>query len=203
MDDKIKIKIILGTVRQGRFGERPARWIMDQLKEWPEVDAELLDLKDYPMPFFDSAMSPSMMKMKYPNDVVQRWSAKINDGDAFIMISPEYNHGYSSVIKNALDWLSPEWGKKPVSFVSYGSASGARAIEQLREVAIELNMVPIKKSMHIPWDVMMKSFQNAGISNDELLTPMRKSMGPDHLADLVNNLLWYAKMLKEARIKGA
>ncbi|MDE1848346.1 MAG: NAD(P)H-dependent oxidoreductase, partial [Candidatus Micrarchaeota archaeon] len=103
MDEKIKIKIILGTIRQGRFGERPANWIYDQIKSWEGVDVELVDLKDYPMPFFDAPTSPAMMNMQYPNQVVQKWSDKIKQADAFIIVSPEYNHGYSSVLKNAMD----------------------------------------------------------------------------------------------------
>jgi NAD(P)H-dependent FMN reductase len=202
MENKIKIGIIIGSVRNGRFGERPAKWIEEELKQWTDVDAELIDLKDYPMPFFDSPTSPSMMGKKYPNDVVQKWSAKIDDKDAYIMVSPEYNHGYSSALKNALDWLNPEWSRKPVGFVSYGSAAGARAIEQLRQVAIELSMVPIRKSIHINWDFIMKTWENKEIKNAELFAPLRKGMGPDHLADFVNDLLWMAKAMKEARSKG-
>jgi NAD(P)H-dependent FMN reductase len=199
MDEKIKIKIILGSIRQGRFCERPAKWINDELKNWSGVDVELLDLKDYPMPFFDSAISPSMMNRKYPNETVQKWSDKINEGDAFIIVSPEYNHGYSSVLKNALDWTSPEWAKKAVGFVSYGSAGGARAIEQLREIVIELQMIPIKKSIHMSWDFIAKALNNKDISNAELFTPLRTSMGPDHLAAFVEDLLWMSKALKAAR----
>ncbi len=198
-NDRIRIKIILGSVRNGRFGERPAGWINDELKNWNGVEAELLDLKDYPMPFFDSAMSPSMLGKKYPNETVQKWSNKIDEADAYVIVSPEYNHGYSSVLKNALDWLSPEWSRKPVGFVSYGSASGARAIEQLRQVAIELNMVPIRKSIHLNWEFIMKSWSNKDISNAELFAPVRKDMGPDHLADFVAELLWMAKTLRAAR----
>ncbi len=198
-NDRIRIKIILGSVRNGRFGERPAGWINDELKNWDGIEAELLDLKDYPMPFFDSAMSPSMLGKKYPNETVQKWSNKIDEADAYVIVSPEYNHGYSSVLKNALDWLSPEWSRKPVGFVSYGSASGARAIEQLRQVAIELNMVPIRKSIHLNWEFIMKSWSNKDISNAELFAPVRKDMGPDHLADFVAELLWMAKTLRAAR----
>jgi NAD(P)H-dependent FMN reductase len=200
--DKIKIKIILGSIREGRFGERPANWINEELKNWEGVDAELLDLKDYPMPFFDAPMGPSMMNMKYPNETVQKWSDKIKEADAFIVVSPEYNHGYSSVLKNALDWLGPEWSMKPAGFVSYGSVSGARAIEQLRTVAIELNMVPIKKSIHIGWEFMMSAWNNKSISNADLFAPLRKGTGPmgsDHLAAFMENLLWMARALKSAR----
>ena len=199
MDQKIKIKIIIGSIRSGRFGERPANWIKEEIKSWTDIDAELLDLKDYPMPFFDSPTSPSMMNMKYSNETVQKWSNKINEADAFIMVSPEYNHGYSSVLKNALDWLSPEWSRKPVGFVSYGSASGARAIEQLRTVVIELKMVPIPRSIHINWEFIAKSWNNKEISNSELFSPIRKSMGPDHLAAFIDDLFWMARALKTAR----
>lgn len=199
MEDKIRIRIILGSVRNGRFGERPAGWINDELKNWDGVEADIVDLKDYPMPFFDSATSPAMLGKKYPNETIQKWSDKVDSADAFIIVSPEYNHGYSSVLKNAMDWLSPEWSRKPVGFVSYGSASGARAIEQLREVAIELNMVPIRKSIHLNWEFIMKSWSNKDMPNAELFAPVRKEAGPDHLADFMADLLWMARALKAAR----
>ena len=201
MSETIRVKAIIGSIREGRFGERPARWIYDELKSWDGIEAELLDLKDYPMPLFDTPTSPSMMNMKYPNEVVQRWSGKINDGDAFIMITPEYNHGYPSSLKNAIDWLSPEWSRKPVGFVSYGSAGGSRAIEQLRQVAIEMNMVPIKKSIHMGWEFIMKAASSKEIQNADLFSPLRKGMGPDHLAAFVDDLLWMARALKTARGK--
>lgn len=201
MAEKIKIKIILGSIRENRFGERPAKWIMDELKNWEGAEAELLDLKDYPMPLFNLYTSPGMLNMKYPDETVQKWSDKVKDADAYIIVSPEYNHGYSSVLKNALDWLKPEWVKKPVGFVSYGSAGGARAIEQLRAVAIELSMVPIQRSIHIGWEFMMKSMNDKNISNVDLFTPLRKSMGPDHLAVFMDDLLWMANALKVARNK--
>jgi len=199
MAENIKIKIILGSIRSNRFGERPAKWILDELKQWEGVDAELLDLKDYPLPMFDSPTSPGYMDMKYPNEVVQKWSSKVKEGDAYIIISPEYNHGYSSAVKNALDWLYPEWGRKPVGFLSYGSASGARAIEQLREVAIELNMVPIRKSIHISWDFMAKAMNDKTISNADLFAPLKTGHGVDHVKAFVDDLLWMAKALKAAR----
>ena len=199
MEEKIKIKIILGSIRQNRFGERPANWVNEQIKEWKDVDAELLDLRDYPMPFFDAPTSPAMMGMKYENETVQKWSDKIKDADAYIVVSPEYNHGYSGVLKNALDWLNPELSRKPIGFVSYGSAGGARAIEQLREVAIELNMVPIKKSIHISWEYIMRVWTEKDVTNADLFATLRKGKGPDHLADFVNDLLWMARALKAAR----
>lgn len=200
MDERIRVKVILGSVRQGRFGERPAKWLLEQASKLDGVDVELLDLRDYPMPFFDSAISPSMMNRKYQDPTVQKWADKLDEADAFIIVSPEYNHSYSGVLKNALDWTSPEWRRKPVGFVSYGSASGARAIEHLRMVVIELRAVPINRSIHINWDFIVKTFGDKGIDSNKLFAPLRDgSLGIDHVAVFLDELVWMAKALKGAR----
>ncbi len=204
MDEKIRIKIILGSVRQKRFGERPARWIEGQLKAWEGVDAELLDIKDYQLPWYDLPTSPKMLARKYPNEDVQRWADKLEEADAFIIISPEYNHGYPGQLKNAIDWTYPEWNRKPIGFVSYGSVSGARAVEQLREVVIELRGVPISRAIHIGQSITGKLAGNPNISNEELFAPLRDgSLGLDHLAVFMEDLLWMARALREARDKKA
>lgn len=146
----IKIKVIIGSTRQGRFGDKPAKWIFGQATNKGEIETELLDLRDYPMPFFDEPISPSMAKDPYKNEVVQKWTEKIEEADGFIIVTPEYNHGYSAVLKNALDYVYRGWNSKPVGFVSYGgSAGGTRAVQQLRQVAIELQMVPIRNGIHL------------------------------------------------------
>lgn len=203
MDKKLKIKIILGSIRPGRFGERPARWIFDEISKNKDLEVELLDLKDYQMPLFDSPTSPSMAGKKYENVMVQKWSAKIDEADGYVIVSPEYNHGYSSVLKNALDWIGPEWNKKPVGFVGYGSVGGSRAIEQLRGVAIELKMVPISRSIHIPWEIMMKTWAKTDIKNEELFEPLRKGGRYDHMQIFMDDLLWMAKALRSARDQDA
>jgi NAD(P)H-dependent FMN reductase len=117
MDTIIKIKVIIGSTRPNRFSEKPAYWIYEETQKREGATAELLDLRDYPMPFFDQPMPPSMSGGKYTNDVVKVWAEKIKDGDAFIIVTPEYNHGYPAVLKNALDSIFQEWNKKPVGFV--------------------------------------------------------------------------------------
>jgi len=134
----IKVKVILGSTREGRFGEQPANWIVEEAKRLNDVEVELLDLRSYPMPFYDEPKSPSTTKGIFPNEVIANWAKKIDEGDAFIIVTPEYNHGYPAVLKNALDYIYYEWNKKPVGFVSYGGVGGARVVEQLREVTIEL-----------------------------------------------------------------
>src|SRR5579872_3399556 len=131
----LKIQVIIGSTRQGRFSEKPAQWIFEEAKKKTGLEVELLDLRDYPMPFFNEPMSPSRVEGKYPNEAVQKWAKKIAEADGYIIVSPEYNHGYPAVLKNAMDSIYKEWNNKSVGFVSYGSVGGGRAVEQLRLVA--------------------------------------------------------------------
>ena len=141
------ISVIIGSTREGRFSEKPARWILDHLKKREAVDARLLDLRDFPMPFFDQPVTPAMPgRAPYKNEVVQRWTAAIAQSDGFVFVTPEYNYGPSAVLKNAIDWVYPEWNRKAAGFVSYGSAMGARGVQQLRETLIELQLAPIRSS---------------------------------------------------------
>jgi NAD(P)H-dependent FMN reductase len=133
------ISVIVGSTREGRFSEKPAHWILQHLKKREGVDARLLDLRDFPMPFFDQPVPPAMPgRPPYKGEIVQRWTAAIAESDGFIFVTPEYNYGPSAVLKNAIDWVYPEWNRKAAGFVSYGGTMGARSVQQLRETAIEL-----------------------------------------------------------------
>lgn len=199
METIIKIKVIIGSTREGRFSEKPAQWIFEEARKLEGAQVELLDLRDYEMPFFDSPVPPSMAKGQYSNEVVQKWAEKINEGDAFIIVSPEYNHGYSAVLKNALDVIYPEWHRKPVGFVSYGSALGVRSVEQLRQVAVELQMAPIRNAIHIPADIFMAAMMGNGPQGPEMFESIRKSPMGDPVERFFNDLFWWAKALKTAR----
>lgn len=197
----LKVKVILGSTRQGRFGDKPGNWIFDEAKNLKEMDVELLDLRDYPMPFFNEPVSPSMAGGKYNHDVVKKWAAKIKEADAFIIVTPEYNHGYPGVLKNAMDSIFPEWNKKPVGFVAYGSAGGARSVEQLREVAIELQMMPIRNAIHIPPIVYMAIMNEKVPVNPDLFKPIREPM--DRVKAFFDELVWAGKALRAAREEDA
>ena len=194
----IKIKVILGTTRQRRFGDKPAHWIAEEARAQPGADVELLDLRDYPMPFFDEPASPMWSKGQYSNEIVQRWADRIADGDAFIMVTPEYNHGYPAVLKNAIDYIYPEWVNKPVGFVSYGNAGGARAIEQLRQVVVEMKMLPLRTAIHIPGVVYMAVMHEPVPANPDLFRPLKEGR-VNHVARFFEELLWSARALKQAR----
>ena len=117
------ISVIAGSTRQGRFSEKPAQWILQQLHEREEIEARHLDLRDLPMPFFDQALPPAMPgRPPYEHDVVKKWTAQIAASDGFVFVAPECNYGPSAVLKNAIDWVYPEWNRKAAAFVSYGAA---------------------------------------------------------------------------------
>jgi NAD(P)H-dependent FMN reductase len=187
------ISVIVGSTREGRFSEKPARWIWQHLKRHADVDARLLDLRDYPMPFFDQPLTPAMPgRLGFQHEVVQKWTAAIARSDGFVFVTPEYNYGTSAVLKNAIDWVYPEWNRKAVGFVSYGSAMGARAVQQLRETAIEVQLAPIRSSVHIPVATLWAHYQggdvDAGLA--ELEAPAKA---------LIDDLLWWTAALKRAR----
>jgi len=193
MATPINIKVIVGSVREGRFADRGAKWIAEEVAKQEGVTVEVLDLIDYPMPFFNEAVSPSFKSEPYKNEVVAKWTSKIGEGDAFIMVTPEYNRGTSGVLKNAIDWVYPEWNNKPVAFLSYGSVGGARAVEQLRLNAIELQMAPIREAVHIPGD----QYFGALFGNGDF-TPIFANLAPK-VESMAKQLLWWARALKNAK----
>lgn len=185
----IKLYVILGSTRPNRKSEIVAPWVLNEMKKLPDVEVELVDLRDWPLPFYQEPTSVES-DMKYSIPLAHKWSDKIKQGDGFLIVTPEYNHGYTAVLKNALDYLETEWFKKPVAFVSYGgSTGGSRAVEQLRLVAVELKMVPISTGVHL---VRFKQ------ELDEQGVPKNPVYGKT-LEKLLADLVWYAKILKDAR----
>jgi NAD(P)H-dependent FMN reductase len=187
------ISVIIGSTREGRFSEKPARWIFEHVRRRGGVEARLLDLRDFPMPFFDQPMTPAMPgRTPYQHEVVQRWTAQIAAADGFIFVTPEYNYGPSAVLKNALDWVYPEWNRKAAAFVSYGSAMGARSVQQLRETMIELQIAPVRSSVHIPVATLWAHYQGGDV--DKGLAELEKPA-----TTMLDDLLWWTKALKTAR----
>ena len=197
--NSLTIHVIIGSTRHNRFSEKPAGYIFDELKKKEGVHAELIDLRDWPLPFYDEPVSPASNKGNYSNELGKKWASKVGEADGYIMVTPEYNHGYSAVLKNALDWVFPEWNGKPAGFVGYGNAGGARAIEQLRQVVIELDMVPIRSAIHIPTEVYLAVRNEKVPVNAELFKPLREGMRGDRVETFFNELIKTAKILKAAR----
>jgi NAD(P)H-dependent FMN reductase len=193
----IVISVIVGSTRPGRFSEKPAHWILDHLERRDGVDARLLDLRDYPMPFFDQPATPATPgREAFEHEAVQRWTAAIAQSDGFVFVTPEYNYGPAAVLKNAIDWVYPEWHRKAASFVSYGNVGGARSVQQLREIVIELQVAPIRAAVHIPVATLIAHYRGGDVEAGlaELAAPA---------SVMIDNLLWWTTALKTARAAAA
>ncbi|MEK6974027.1 MAG: NAD(P)H-dependent oxidoreductase [Nanoarchaeota archaeon] len=191
MKNNLDIKIILGSTREGRLGERVSKFVNSVTQKRKNIIFDFIDLKDWNIPFLNDKNPPGMGI--YSNDIVKKWAKKIDEGDAYIIITPEYNRGYPAVLKNVLDVIYKEWNNKPVAFVSYGgSVGGSRAVEQLRQVAIELQMAPIREGVHIA--MIWEAFDQ----NNEL---KNKQVYEQRVESMLDQLFWWANALKEARSK--
>lgn len=187
---KPKILVILGTTREGRRGIKVFNWAKSILSKNKDADFEFIDLKDWNLPFYDFPTSPSTERGLYHTKLQEKWSKKIDSADGFLMITSEYNHGYSAVLKNAIDYAWFEWNHKPITFISYGSAGGGlRAVEQLRQVAIELEMVPIRQQVLISG--IRQAFDDNGRIKDESFN--------HRLEDTVKYLVLWTKSLRKIR----
>jgi Predicted flavoprotein len=187
---KPKIGIVISTTRGNRFGEKPAKWILEIAEKRSDMEFELVDLRDYPLPFFEEPVSPAWGKPA--SEVAQKWAAKVDSLDGFIFVTAEYNHAPSGVLKNALDYAYNEFNRKPAAFLGYGGVGGARAVEQLRLICVELQMAPTRNAVHIAGGDFMGLWQQ-GKTFEEY----------PHLAQsaevMLDELAWWAKALKSAR----
>jgi NAD(P)H-dependent FMN reductase len=187
------VDVITGTTREGRFSERVADWVIHRLSARADVDVELIDLRDHPLPFFDGA-APARTGREYPRDDVARLGRTLDRADAFVVLTAEYNHGYPAVLKNAMDWTFVEWRRKPITFVGWGQVGGSRAIEQLRTVAIEFEMAPLRHAVHILPDILIPARQATDPTDVEVFAPL-----DGRLELAVDDLLWWAETLAARR----
>jgi NAD(P)H-dependent FMN reductase len=187
---KPKLAIVVGSIRPNRFAAHAAEWIKQVATEGGMFDVQVVDLKDYPIPMFAEEMSPAYSPSK--DQVAVRWQKKMAEFDAYIFTAAEYNRGPTAVLKNALDYAYKEWGNKSVAFVGYGGVGGARAIEQLRLNAIELQMAPIRTAVHILFPAYLAVVKEG-----------KKLRDFDYLnqnaRDMLHQLLWWTNALKNAR----
>lgn len=194
----MKVGVILGTVRESRHTEKLAKWVVNQAEARGDMEVELLDLKDYPMPFFEEPVSPKFNPDRKPSPAVQKWLDKLADKDAYVIVTPEYNHSIPGVLKNALDYTDFQVRRKPMSIVSHGSAGGARAAAHLKGIFSEIRGVPMSTNMALTMRVS-EVFDENGTLAEEVEA---KENGPkDNLANVLSDLVWYAEALAVARAK--
>jgi NAD(P)H-dependent FMN reductase len=188
---KLKIAVIVGSVRPTRQGDKPAKWIAELARKTGDFDVELVDLKDYPLPLFDAPASDFWAPT--PNETAAKWQAKLSAFDGYIFVTAEYNRSIPGALKNAIDWAYKPFIKKAAAFVGYGAVGGARAVEHLRNVMVELQVVPVRHGVHIGGaDFLAVMFGQK--TWDDILPTYAPST-----KDLFENLRWWAAATKAAR----
>jgi NAD(P)H-dependent FMN reductase len=191
---KLKIGVIISSTRPTRFGEIPAKWILEKANERPEIEAEILDLRDYNLPFFDEVASTAWAPSQNAN--AQKWQKKIAELDGYIFVTAEYNRAITGALKNALDQAYVEWNKKAFGAVGYGSLGGARAIENLRTIGVELQMASTRSAVHIAGADFMSV--HPGFGGTKSLTDIEASIG-NSAKDMLDQLIWWGQATKDAR----
>ncbi|KKC35566.1 FMN reductase [Devosia epidermidihirudinis] len=195
---KLKIAVIISSTRPTRFGHLPAQWIADKVNERPELQAEIVDLRDFDLPFFDEMASNAWMPSANQNAV--KWQNKISEFDGYIFVAAEYNRSITGALKNALDQAYVNWNKKPFGAVGYGTVGGARAVEHLRTIGVELQMVPTRSAVHIGGADF--AAVHPGFGGTKAIADLEASIG-NSAKDMLDQLTWWGKATKAARDEDA
>jgi NAD(P)H-dependent FMN reductase len=191
---KPKIGIVISSIRDNRFADKPAQWFLDIARKRTDLDFEIVDLRDYNLPLFAEPKSPAYGPPQ--NEVARRWGAKLAELDGLVFVVAEYNRSITGALKNALDYAYNEFGRKPAAFVGYGGVGGARAVEQLRLITVELQMVPTRNGVHIALEPFM-----AVMKGEKTLADF------DYLNNsatvLLDEFAWWVNATKAARAQTA
>jgi NAD(P)H-dependent FMN reductase len=188
----VHLLVIIGSTRTDRFSAKAAAWVVDRLDGRPGVTYEVLDLVEHPLPYFD-APPPAKAGRDYADPATVAVGRILDRADAFLVLTPEYNHGYPAVLKNLFDCTFLEWNRKPVAFVGWGNVGGARAVEQLRLVAVEMELAPLRHAVSILPDVMIAT-------RDASADPVDAFAAHDPRLELVlTDLQWWSHALGAAR----
>lgn len=194
---KPRIAIIIGSTRATRFADKPAQWLLENVRGRDDMDFELVDLRDFDLPLFDEVASNLWVPSQDPRVIA--WQKKLAEFDGYIFVVAEYNRSLTGSLKNALDQAYKEWGHKPMAAVGYGGVGGARAIEHLRLIGIELQMVPLRNAVHLGGGEFIKVSpigQNLPMAEvDAVLRPSLNAM--------LDELAWWTAATVAARGKTA
>ncbi len=190
---KPKIALIIGSTRPTRFADIPAQWMLEQAKARTDMTVELVDLRDYPLPFFDEMASNLWMPSE--NEVAVKWQKKMAEFDGYIFVVAEYNRSITGALKNALDQAYKEWNRKPMTAIAYGAVGGTRALEHLRTIAVELQMVPTRNAVHLGMGDFFKV--HPGMGGSGKMADVEANLQASVKASL-DDLVWWANATKAA-----
>lgn len=194
---KPKIALIIGSTRAARFADVPAQWMLEQARSRDDLEVELLDLRDFNLPFFDEVASSAFVPSQNPEAL--RWQETLAGFDGFIFVVAEYNHSLTGALKNALDHAYAEWGRKPFTAIGYGGVGAARAIEHLRLIGVQMNMVSTNVAVHIGGRDFFTIFPAAG--NQPIETIVENLLASAKTA--LDELVWWARATMAARAETA
>lgn len=190
-----RIAVIIGATRHGRVSDKLAKWASVEVSEVAEV--ETLDLRDYPLPIFDEAISPRYNPERKPSAEVQKWLDKVAEFDGYVIVTPEYNRSMSSVLKNAIDYLAYEMDNKPVALVAHGTSGGGQAVANLRMALPGVGAVTLPQALFFT-DKVGEAIDEKGILKAELRD---NPYGPQaSLAGIAESVVKYAEALKSVRV---
>ncbi|MGB4405291.1 MAG: NAD(P)H-dependent oxidoreductase [Sphaerochaeta sp.] len=185
-----KIGIIISSTRTMRVGEQAATYVASIAKKRTNLSFEIIDLRDYPMPFFDEVASNAYVPST--NLIAQKWQKKVAEFDGFIFITAEYNNSITAALKNALDYAYPEWNRKAAAYFSYGSAGGARAVQHLKDICVELQMAPVRQAVLVQGNDFL-----------QIINGQKQIKDLGYLENLVEQMIdqlsWWTLALKTAR----
>ncbi|MGI3170794.1 NADPH-dependent FMN reductase [Pseudooceanicola sp. C21-150M6] len=193
MSTKPRIALIVGSTRDSRWADTPVQWMLEQAKARTDMEVELVDLKDFDLPLFNEPASNMWMPSSDPKAVA--WQKKIGEFDGFIFAVAEYNHSITGALKNALDQAYNEWVRKPMTAIAYGSMGATRALEHLRMIAVELQMVPVRGAVHIGG---ADFFAVHPMGGGKPLSDIEANIAPAAKGAL-DDLVWWANATKTAR----
>lgn len=193
----MKLAVVVGTVRENRLTGRLAKWIVATAEQRPEVEVDLIDLRDFPMPFFSEPMSPRYNPHREIDPTAQKWLAQLQAADAYVFVTPEYNHSIPGVLKNALDYVTWEMVHKPATVASHGTVGGARAAMMLKEILSESRAAVVPLQLAIP--ALADKIDGQGVLSEE---QQALQYGPQaSLNAMLDDLLWYGGAMAAARAK--
>lgn len=191
---KPKIALVIGSTRDARFADIPAQWMLKQAQARTEIEVELVDLRDFDLPLFNEVASNAWAPSQSAAAVA--WQKKMGEFDGYIFVVAEYNRSITGALKNALDQAYVEWARKPMTAIAYGSVGGTRAMEHLRNIAVELQMVPTRNAVHLGMGDFFKVHPGFGGSGN--MADVEAGLLPSAAAAL-DDLVWWAKATKAAR----
>lgn len=194
MSRKPKIAIIVSSTRATRFADIPTAWIKAQAEARGDMDVEVVDLRDYPMPFFAEVASNAWAPTQDP--VAVKWQKKLAEFDGYVFVVAEYNRSITAALKNALDQAYVEWARKPFGAIAYGSMGGTSALAHLRMIGVELQMVPVRNTVHIGGGDFFRVHPGFGGSGN--LADIEAGIGGSATA-MLDDVVWWAKATMAAK----